>query len=165
MVAQLRFRADLLYRLNAVTLRIPPLRARPGDALLLARWFLTRFNAAFGRNLRGFSEAAIAAIDAHDWPGNVRELENRMKRAVVMADGQLLDAADLELAPPAMPAATLDLRTARLSAERAVLVQALARGGNTLAATAKLLGVSRPTLYGLLETHGLARPGATADVR
>jgi len=164
LVAEQSFREDLLYRLNAVTVRIPPLRSRPGDKLLLARWFLTQFNQQFGRSLPGFSEAAVAAIEAHDWPGNVRELENRMKRAVVMAEGRVVDAGDLELAAPAAePEATLDLRTARLRAEREVLNQALARGGNTLSAVAKLLGVSRPTVYGLLETHGLGRHVTEAD--
>src|SRR5882757_3511880 len=86
-----RFRNDLFYRLNSVTVRIPPLRERPGDAMLLARFFLGRFNREFSRNLRGFSEEAISAISVHPWPGNVRELENRMKRAVVMADGRLID--------------------------------------------------------------------------
>jgi len=165
LVSEGRFRSDLFYRLNPVTVRIPPLRERPGDALLLARWFMARFNREFDRQLRGFSGAAAAAVASHQWPGNVRELENRIKRAVVMADGQYIEAADLELddvaggeeAPP------LDLRAARLRAEREVLSQALARSGQTMAGVARLLGVSRPTLYGLLETHGLARPAADVD--
>jgi two-component system NtrC family response regulator len=155
LVADGRFRADLYYRLNPATVRIPPLRERPGDALLLARWFLSRFNQEFARNMRGFSDAATASIEAHDWPGNVRELENRVKRAVVMADGQLIEPDDLELDSDAAPAPSLDLRAARLRAEREVLGQALARGGGTLSAVARQLGVSRPTLYSLLETHGL----------
>ena len=151
------FRSDLFYRLNSVTVRIPPLRERPGDALLLARYFLNRFNPEFSRNLRGFSEAAVSAISGHDWPGNVRELENRLKRGVVMADGKLIDDADLELA-----AVTdgqdmlLDLRAARLRAELDVLQKALARSHGGMSATAKLLGISRPTLYSLLATHGLS---------
>ncbi len=163
-VAQGRFRSDLFYRLNAVTVRIPPLHARPGDALLLARFFLGRFNREFGRALRGFTEEAIAAIGAHPWPGNVRELENRMKRAVVMADGRLVDAPDLELAPPAAPAQELDLRAARFRAEREVLQMALARSNGTLSTAAKLLGISRPTLYGLLDTHGLIADGARSEM-
>jgi two-component system NtrC family response regulator len=150
-----RFRADLFYRLNPVTVRIPPLRERPGDALLLARWFFARFNLEFARNLRGFSDAAVAAIEAHDWPGNVRELENRVKRAVIMAEGRLIEPANLELEAGERPMEFLDLRAARLRAEREVLGQALARGGGTLSAVARQLGVSRPTLYSLLETHGL----------
>jgi two-component system NtrC family response regulator len=158
-----RFRNDLFYRLNSVTVRIPPLRERPGDAMLLARYFLGRFNREFGRNLRGFTDQALSAIATHPWPGNVRELENRMKRAVVMADGRLVEAADLELAPGVEDTQNLDLRAARLRAERDVLQQALARSNGTLATAAKLLGVSRPTLYTLLEVHGLASGGAPEE--
>ncbi|HET7882765.1 MAG TPA: PEP-CTERM-box response regulator transcription factor, partial [Acetobacteraceae bacterium] len=121
------FREDLFYRMNAVTVRIPPLRERGGDAILLANFFLSRFNREFTRNVRGFTDAAASALTAHAWPGNVRELENRMKRAVIMAEGRLIDAADLELAPAAYAAPTLDLRAARLRAEREVLQLALAR--------------------------------------
>ena len=163
LVAEGRFRSDLFYRLNPVTVRIPPLRERPGDAVLLARFFLGRFNREFDRALRGFTEPATAAIASHDWPGNVRELENRMKRAVVMAEGKLIEASDLELAAGPEAATPLDLRAARLRAEREVLGQALARGGGTLSSVARLLGVSRPTLYGLLETHGLAREAALSE--
>ncbi len=157
-----RFRNDLFYRLNSVTVRIPPLRERSGDAMLLARFFLGRFNREFSRNLRGFSEEAISAISVHPWPGNVRELENRMKRAVVMADGRLIDAADLELVAGVAETQDLDLRAARLRAERDVLQKAIARSNGTLATAAKLLGVSRPTLYTLMEAHGLA-PGAATS--
>ena len=151
-----RFRNDLFYRLNSVTVRIPPLRERPGDAMLLARFFLGRFNREFNRNLRGFTEEALSAIASHPWPGNVRELENRLKRGVVMADGKQVDAVDLELAPGASDEHDLDLRAARMRAEREVLQKALARSNGILAAAAKLLGVSRPTLYTLLEAHGIA---------
>jgi two-component system, NtrC family, response regulator len=148
-----RFRSDLFYRLNPVTVRIPPLRERGADATLLARFFLNRFNREIGRNLRGFSEAALTAIARHEWPGNVRELENRVKRAVIMAEGRVIDCADLEL--PGGEPPDLDLRAARLRAERDVVERALAQSHGTVAAAARLLGVSRPTLYGLLETHGL----------
>jgi two-component system NtrC family response regulator len=151
-----RFRNDLFYRLNSITVRIPPLRERPGDAMLLARYFLGRFNREFSRNLRGFTDEAISAISGHAWPGNVRELENRLKRAVVMADGRLVDAADMELAPGESDTQDLDLRAARHKAERQVLQKAIARSNGTLAAAAKLLGISRPTLYTLMESHGLA---------
>jgi two-component system NtrC family response regulator len=157
-----RFRNDLFYRLNSVTVRIPPLRERPGDAMLLARYFLGRFNREFGRNLRGFTDEAISAISSHAWPGNVRELENRLKRAVVMADGRLVDAVDLELAPGETDNQDLDLRAARQKAERQVLQKAIARSNGTLATAAKLLGISRPTLYTLMEAHGLA-PTEAAD--
>ena len=130
------FREDLYYRMNAVTVRIPPLRDRVGDPALLANFFLARFNQEFSRNIRGFTEAATAALNAHGWPGNVRELENRMKRAVVMADKRMIDAADLELAETDNALADLDLRAARVRAEREVIQAALARSNNTLTVAA-----------------------------
>ena len=156
-IAAGRFREDLFYRLNPVTIRIPPLRDRPGDALLLARFFLGRFNREFARNIRSFADDAVAALGAHPWPGNVRELENRMKRAVVMSDARLISAADLELAAGEEDAAVYDLRAARMRAEREVIQKALARSDGVLATAAKLLGISRPTLYSLLDAHGLAQ--------
>ncbi|HEV7268359.1 MAG TPA: PEP-CTERM-box response regulator transcription factor [Falsiroseomonas sp.] len=158
-----RFRGDLLYRLNAVTVRIPPLRERMGDALLLGRFFLARFTREHGRRLRGFDAAAAEAIAAHRWPGNVRELENRVRRAALMSDGPLIGIEDLEIAPaPAEPGvmADLDLRTARMRAERETIERALTRSAGSLSAAARMLGISRPTLYSLLDSHGLgaARP-------
>ena len=166
-IAQGVFRGDLFYRMNAVTVRIPALKERAGDVMLLANFFLGRFNQEFHRNLRGFTETASQALNAHEWPGNVRELENRMKRAVVMAEGRMIDVADLELALAGTTMPDLDLRAARLRAEREVVQAALARSNNTLATAARLLGVSRPTLYGLLEAHaidveGLKPSGAIA---
>lgn len=148
-----RFRSDLYYRLNPVTIRVPPLRERGADSVLLARFFLNRFNSEIGRNLRGFSDAATAAIARHDWPGNVRELENRVKRAVIMAERRVIECADLELSAGEPP--DLDLRAARQRAERDVIARALAQSHGTVAAAARLLGISRPTLYGLLEAHGI----------
>ena len=150
-----RFREDLFYRLNEVIIRIPPLRGRGEDSVLLASYFLKRFNAQFDRKLRGFSTDAIAAIAADSWRGNVRELENRVKRAVVMAEGTHLTATDLELAPAAADSEELDLRVARSRAERTVIQRALAQSNGNLSIAAKLLGVSRPTLYSLLEGLGM----------
>ncbi len=150
------FRADLLYRLNTLTIRIPPLRERGEDALLLARWFLARHAREFNRRLRGLDPGAAQAVLAHPWPGNVRELANRIRRAALMAEGQLLSTADLELAAVPLPEEEmLDLRAIRLRAERSALERALARSGGGLAAAARLLGISRPSIYALLETHGL----------
>jgi two-component system NtrC family response regulator len=162
-----RFRADLLYRLNSLTLRIPPLRERGEDPLLLARWFLARYAKEFSRRFRGLDASAAEAVMAHRWPGNVRELGNRVRRAALMAEGTTISAADLELTAPAEPTEVdLDLRAARLRAERATIERALARSNGSLAAAARLLGISRPTIYGLLETHRLspnqAAPEATA---
>jgi two-component system NtrC family response regulator len=153
MMAEGRFREDLYYRLNEVTLRVPPLRDRPGDAVVLASFFLRRFTAEYGRPVRGFSGAAAAAVKDHQWPGNVRELENRVKRAVVMADGPLLSAADLGLSAPGEEPPSLAIRAARARAEREVLHLALAQAGSNLSKAAKLLGISRPTLYDLMQQH------------
>ena len=163
------FRGDLFYRMNAVTVRIPPLRERGGDAVLLANYFLNKFNQEFGRNIRGFTESATMAMTGHPWPGNVRELENRLKRAVVMAERRLIDASDLELAPSEDTPPDLDLRAARLRAEREVLQSALARSSNTLSVAARLLGISRPTLYSLMQAHEieveLGKGGESAAVK
>jgi two-component system NtrC family response regulator len=159
-IGQGLFRGDLFYRMNAVTLRIPPLRERGGDVSLLANFFLARFNEEYRRNIRGFTEAAGAAMIAHVWPGNVRELEKRMKRAVVMAEHRMIDTADLELESGEAIPLDLDLRQARLRAEREVLQAALARSNHTLSIAARLLGISRPTLYGLMESHGIELDGA-----
>jgi len=161
------FRPDLFYRLNPLTLRLPPLRERGGDALLLARWFLARYARDFNRRLRGFDEAAVTAISAHNWPGNVRELGNRVQRAALMAEGFLVTAADLELAEETEAARDdLNLRGARAKLEREMISRAMARGNGNLSGAARLLGVSRPTLYDLLETHGMTpqRPGPDTPI-
>jgi two-component system, NtrC family, response regulator len=148
-----RFREDLFYRLNEVTIQVPPLRERAGDAVVLASFFLRRFVSEYGRPVRGFASAALAAIKDHPWPGNVRELENRVKRAVVMADAPLLSAADLGLSASGEVPPSLGIRAARARAEREVLQLALAQSGSNLSKAAKLLGISRPTLYDLMQQH------------
>ena len=155
------FGGDLYYRLSPVTVRVPPLRDRGNDPALLARHFLAELAPAFGRTVRGLSDDALAAIAGHTWPGNIRELEHRMKRAVVMAQGRMVTASDLELSPGVEDMTAYDLRAARARAERDVVSRALARSNGTLATAARLLGVSRPTLYSLLDAHGL-NPGLTA---
>jgi two-component system, NtrC family, response regulator len=149
------FRDDLFYRLNEVAVRVPPLRERPADAVVLASFFLRRFAAEYGRAARGLSSSALAAIRDHPWPGNVRELENRVKRAVVMTDGALVSAADLDLSTSEDEAKSLDIRSARSRAEREVIQLALAQAGSNLSKAAKLLGISRPTLYDLMQQHQL----------
>ena len=158
MVADGTFREDLYYRLAEIVVRIPALAERPGDAGLLARHLLRKYAAQMGGAAKGLADDAVAAIDAHPWPGNVRELENRVKRAVIMADGKLVTAADLDLqsgtdGDGALP---LNLRTAREAADRRVIGQALARAEGNISNTAKLLGVSRPTLYDLMRNYGLS---------
>ncbi|HUZ73958.1 MAG TPA: PEP-CTERM-box response regulator transcription factor [Stellaceae bacterium] len=156
LIADSRFREDLYYRLNELKLNIPPLRERNGDALLLASYFLKKFNDQYGRSLKGFTAESIAAIRQHPWRGNVRELENRMKRAVVMAEGPLVTGPDMDLASSEAAELSLDLRSARSRAEREVLQLALTQSGGNLSTAAKLLGISRPTLYSLAKEHGLA---------
>jgi two-component system NtrC family response regulator len=154
-MAQGEFREDLFYRLNEVSLRVPPLRERAGDAALLASFFLDRFLAEFRKPKKMFSTNAMAAINAFHWPGNIRELENRVKRAVVMSEGRMVEAADLELTDAAVGPVELDLRAARMQAERRVIQLALRQSNGVISTAAKLLGVSRPTLYTLLEEHGI----------
>ncbi len=156
MIADGRFREDLFYRLAEIVVKIPSLAERPGDTVLLAKAFLARFAREMNVQVRGFSADALAAIDAWHWPGNVRELENRVKRAVIMADAKLVTAADLDLAEPDEELANaLNLKTAREQADRKVIRHALARSEGNISSTAKLLGISRPTLYDLLKQYDL----------
>ena len=154
LIEQGRFREDLFYRISEIALRIPPLRERSGDALLLSRHFLELFSREHGRSIRGFTEDALAAIEAYPWPGNARELENRVKRAVIMADGNRIGAADLELDQPeeGMP---LNLRQVREDAERRAIERALALFNGNVSQAADILGVSRPTLYDLVRKYDL----------
>jgi two-component system NtrC family response regulator len=153
MMAEGRFREDLYYRLNEVTVQVPPLRERGSDAVVLANFFLRRFATEYGRLARGFNATALAALSDYPWPGNVRELENRIKRAVVMTEDPLLSATDLGLAVPEEDTQSLTLRDARARADRDALQSALARAGSNLSKAAKLLGISRPTLYDLMQQH------------
>ncbi|MCK9542614.1 MAG: PEP-CTERM-box response regulator transcription factor [Novosphingobium sp.] len=156
MIADGRFREDLFYRLAEIVVKIPSLAERPGDPVLLAKAFLARFAREVNSPVRGFASDALAAIDAWHWPGNVRELENRVKRAVIMADGKLVSALDLDLAAPDEAAEqALNLKTAREQADRKVIRHALARSEGNISSTAKLLGISRPTLYDLLKQYDL----------
>ncbi|GAB5347716.1 PEP-CTERM-box response regulator transcription factor [Alteriqipengyuania sp. 357] len=156
MIANQTFREDLYYRLAEIVVPIPTLAERAGDAALLARAFLTRFAAEMNPQVKGFAPDAMAALDAHDWPGNVRELENRVKRAVIMADGKLVSAEDLDLKTAEMEdAAPLNLKGAREQVDRQVIRKALARTEGNISGSAKLLGVSRPTLYDLLKQYDL----------
>ena len=152
MIAATRFREDLYYRLAEIVVKIPSLAARHGDAVLLAKHFLGKFASEQGRSFKGFTPAALAAITDWPWPGNVRELENRLKRAVIMAEGTLLDAPDLDLST-APAGATLNLRAVREDADRKAIRLALARTDNNVSTAAKLLGVSRPTLYDLMKQY------------
>ncbi|MCP5278678.1 MAG: PEP-CTERM-box response regulator transcription factor [Thiobacillus sp.] len=150
-----RFREDLFYRLSEISVLIPPLRERQGDPSLLAHAFLERFNQTQKRSLRGITLDALQAIERHTWPGNVREMENTMKRAVIMADGPQVTSEDLGLKATDHEDQPLNLRQVREEAERQAVVRALARSNGNIAQAAELLGVSRPTLYDLMNRFGL----------
>lgn len=157
MIAEGTFREDLFYRLAEIVVKVPTLTDRPGDAVLLAKHFLARFADEMNPQVKGFAADALAAIDAWQWPGNVRELENRVKRAVIMADGKLVSAEDLDLSQTDEDGAdiALNLKAAREQADRRMIRQALARSEGNISNTAKLLGISRPTLYDLLKQYDL----------
>jgi len=156
-LAEGRFRDDLYYRLAVVAIHVPPLRERGGDVVLLARDLLDRHAGEGRKRVIGFAPDALVALSAHTWPGNVRELENRIRRAVVMAEGPRLNAGDLELAEPTGPGGPR-LRQIRQTLERETIQKALARNGGNVSRTAAELGVSRPTLYDLMEKLGVSRP-------
>ena len=155
MIKAASFREDLYYRLAEIVVRIPSLSERHGDSVLLAKHFLHRFAREMNPQVKGLSPAALAAIDEWPWPGNVRELENRMKRAVIMADGKLLTAEDLDLEASTEAALPVNLKSARELADRRAIRQALARTENNISGAAKLLGISRPTLYDLMKQYDL----------
>ena len=149
------FREDLYYRLSELVVNIPPLRDRDDDSVLLARNFLSKFSREHNRSIRGLSNDAIASIEQHSWPGNVRELENRMKRAVIMCEGNRVNTTDLDLAPAEVKSEPVNLKIVRELAERHALRRALAQSDMNISRAAKLLGVSRPTLYDLLRYHDI----------
>ncbi len=157
LIARGSFRDDLYYRLSQLTIELPPLRERDGDAALLAHRFLGRFSRELGRGSKRFSVEALQTIEAYSWPGNVRELENRVRRAVVMADDATVTAEALGFTPKEGTGdeSPVTLRQARAQAERQTLRRALLLVGNNLSAAAQLLDISRPTLYDLLNKHGL----------
>ena len=156
LITEGRFREDLYYRLAEIVVNIPPLRARLGDASLLAHAFVRRFSADNNRGAMTLREDALRTIESHAWPGNVRELENCIKRAVIMADGNQITAEEIGLlGGEQTDPAVLDLRQARDEAERRVIITALARADGNVVRAAELLGVSRPTLYDMMHRFGL----------
>jgi two-component system NtrC family response regulator len=150
------FREDLYYRISEITIRIPPLREREGDMLLLARVFLEKFSKQMGKTQHRFSKDALAAIEAYPWPGNVRELENRVKRAVIMAEHKQISVSDLELGGAGVDdIRTFNLREIREQAERQAIVRAMGHVGGRISQASELLGVSRPTMYDLIKKYNL----------
>jgi len=151
------FREDLYYRLAEIVIEIPPLSEREGDAVLLAHAFVQRYAHENGRGSMALTEDAINAIDAHPWPGNVRELENCLKRAVIMADGNRITADDLGLETVEEDFERLNLRHVRDEAERRAVLRVLARTNNNVARAAEILGISRPSLYDLMNRFDLKK--------
>jgi two-component system NtrC family response regulator len=157
LIAQNLFREDLYYRVSEITIDIPPLRDREEGRLILARVLLNKYTKQQGRALNGFSEDAVAAIESYTWPGNVRELENKIKGAVIMADGKQVSAADLGLSGiDEQDSVSLNLREVRQHAESKAIRAVLTKNYGNISRAAEQLGVTRPTLYDLLNKYGLS---------
>ena len=157
-ISEGRFREDLYYRLCVVTIAVPALSERGSDIPLLARTFLTKFAEEEKKSLKGFTPQAVEALTAHSWPGNVRELENRIKRAVVMAEGKYVTPANLELKDPSSAEEDAStLRASRDSREKDLVRLAMEKSDGNVSRAAAELGISRPTLYQLLARYGLKR--------
>ncbi len=153
------FREDLYYRIAEITINIPPYRDREEGRLILARTLLQKYAKKQKRAINGFSDDAMQAIEAYSWPGNVRELENKIKSAVIMADGKFVTAADMQLAPGEGAQDDLNLREVRHRAESKAIRVALTKSYGNISKAAELLGITRPTLYDLLNKHGLSAEG------
>lgn len=152
-----RFREDLFYRLSEIALTLPPLRERVGDAVLLAHHFKNKFCIQEGCSSINFSQEALAALELHGWPGNIRELENCIKRAVIMADGPQITVEDIGLSASDTIEEPLNLRQIREAADYQAIVKTLARFDGNITRAAEQLGISRPTLHDLMNTHGLKK--------
>ena len=150
------FREDLYYRVSEITVNIPPFREREEGRLILARNLLQKYSKQQSRALNGFAEDAVQAIESYSWPGNVRELENKIKGAVIMADGKLVTAADLGIAPGDAGDESLNLREVRQHAESKAIRVALTRSFGNISKAAEMLGITRPTLYDLLNKYGVS---------
>ncbi len=156
LMAEGTFREDLFYRISEITLTIPPLRDREGGRIILARHFLDKFAQEMKRSLKGFNEDAVTAIQDYRWPGNVREMENKIKGAVVIAEGPWVTPEDLGILGGSESGMKLNLRQVRDEAEQRALAQALALSAGNISRAAELLGVARPTVYDLMERHGVS---------
>lgn len=151
------FRDDLYYRLSVINISLPALRERDADVVLLAKTFLDRYTSETRKKIKGFSSEAIEAIESYSWPGNVRELENRIKRAVIMSEGKKITLEDLEMKAVAGKREGLVLKDAREILEKGLILKAIARNENNLTKAASELGISRPTLYDLMEKLGIPK--------
>ena len=156
MISEGEFREDLYYRLSEIVMTIPALKDREGDSIILSNAFLQRFNQQQGRSISGFTDDALKSIESYAWPGNIRELENKIKRAVIMAETNMITSEDLAIKPnnpeDAIP---LNLREVRDAAEKKAISRALNNSGNNMAKAARLLGITRPTLYTMVSKYKL----------
>ena len=150
------FREDLYFRVGVITIHLPRLKERAGDISILAQAFLSRYSAEAKKKLTGFTPDAVDALEAYDWPGNVRELENKIKRAVVMAEGKQVKPEDLDM-EHADPQQGVGLKEAREAVERKIVLSTLAKNRDNMTRAAEELGISRPTLYELMEKLGIKR--------
>jgi len=151
------FREDLYFRLGVISIALPPLRDRKEDILLLSKVFLERYTKANKKKIKGFTQQALDAIEEYPWPGNVRELENRIKRAVIMSEQKKISPEDMEITPSGTPRERLGLKEARDLVEKELVVKAIARNEGNLTRAAGELGVSRPTLYDLMQKFGIPK--------
>jgi two-component system NtrC family response regulator len=156
LMQQGKFREDLYYRISEIVINIPPLRERSGEALVLANHFLGKESEQQKKAGLSFSNDALAAMEAYNWPGNVRELQNRIKRAVILAEGKQITASNLELAPVETTPLLLNLRQVREKAESQALLNAFQMANGKISQAAKMLGITRPTFYALAKKYNLA---------
>ncbi len=155
MIAEKKFREDLFYRISEISITIPPVRNRTGDAVLLAKAFLERHVALNKTRVKGFTQDALLAIESYQWPGNVREMENRISRAIIMADGTQVTVDDLELEAAAEQTMPLNLKQVRDEVDKQTIMRAVSMVEGNLSKAAEVLGVTRPTLYNLLDKYNL----------
>ncbi len=155
LVADGKFNQDLYYSISEALIEVPPLRDRPGGATVLAHALLRKYNGLHGQPRRGFTDAALSAIESYPWPGNVRELENKVKTALIVAQGSLITPENLGLEPGGANHLLFNLKEVRARAERQAIQQALTIVNGNISRSAELLGVSRPTLYDLMEKYGI----------
>lgn len=149
------FRNDLYYRLSEITIEIPPLRAREGDIIAIGNTLLKRFSKEYGCKEKRFSPEAAQALESYNWPGNIREMENKLKRAVILSENNLVSLEDLEMEESDTDSLPLNLKAIRETAELNAIKRAFQRTNGNISETAKLLGITRPTLYSLLEKHSI----------
>jgi two-component system, NtrC family, response regulator len=150
-----RFREDLFYRISEVVIKIPPLREREGDAVLIARFLADNYAGEQGKIAPELTAEAMSVIEKHSWPGNIRELANRIKRAVIMCEKNRITSNDLELDMVDVTGTDMSLRAVREKAEIKAIIRALSMSDGNISQAAKLLGVSRPTLYDMINRFEL----------